>query len=144
MLRKRDADPFTPSLIHSSPEFFRAAKIKPTRFTPFPRRPPPGEHDLLDCGGQAGLPHGPQGSMLTSANLDLVERRYPESWEGAFPAGGRIALELAQFGQVVVGLKVALPPNAQPGQRICLHFVQRALAVRRIVGGIALHITVAR
>lgn len=144
VLRKRDADPFTPSLIHSSPEFFRAAKIKPTRFTPFPRRPPPGEHDLLDCGGQAGLPHGQQGSMLTSANLDLVERRYPESWEGAFPAGGRIALELAQFGQVVVGLKVALPPNAQPGQRICLHFVQRALAVRRIVGGIALHITVAR
>lgn len=144
VLRERDAAPFTPSLIHPSPDFFRAAKIRPTRFTPFPRRPPAQQHELLDCGGQVAQHDGPLGGMLTSANLGLVERRYPESWEGAFPASGRIALELAPFGQVVVGLKVALPRNAQPGQRICLHFVQRSLAARRIVGGIALRITVAQ
>jgi hypothetical protein len=37
-----------------------------------------------------------------------------------------------------------VPHNAKPGQVIRLHFVQRSLALDRIVGGVAVQINVAK
>ena len=82
--------------------------------------------------------------MLTSATPDLIRERYPQSWELGFPGSGaaRLSLSLPPFQQTVVGLKIGVPRDAQPGQVIRLHFVQRSLALKRIVGGVAVQIHV--
>jgi hypothetical protein len=126
---------------------FRAARIKPKPFTPFAERPPLRQrHAVLECGGHGHgteLPH--HGAILTSDNRDLIEQRFPVSWEAQFSTGdaARIAVDLAPLNQVVMGLKVAVPRDARPGQLIELHFMQRSLALKKVVGGITVRINVA-
>ncbi|HEY0060651.1 MAG TPA: hypothetical protein VGC21_00945 [Telluria sp.] len=146
VIHVRDAAPFSASLIHPSPELFRNARGKPKQFTPFSQRPPKREGETtLECGGHIdGAERAHDGRILTSSNRDLIEQRFPLSWELAFPASGsaRVPVELAPFDQIVVGLKVAVPRDAQPGQVIRLHFVQRCLKAKQIVGGVSVEIRV--
>ncbi|MCL4800839.1 MAG: hypothetical protein KJ025_14700 [Burkholderiales bacterium] len=148
VIRVRDSAAFEASLVHPTPEIFRTAKVKPKQFTPFAtRRVRAPEQIVLECGGHIpGTGRDRRGRILTSATLDLIEARYPESWEASFPTKGaaRLAIDLPPFTQTVVGLKIAVPANAQPGQVIRLHFVQRSLAAKRIVGGVAVQVNVAR
>lgn len=145
VVRMRESAPFAASLIHATPEIFRAAKVKPRPFTPFSIQPTVVPEDgLLDCGGHIpGTAHADRGRILTSATPDLIEAQYPQSWEAALPAKdtARLAFDLP-FGQTVLGLKVAVPHNARPGQVIRLHFVQRSVSARRVVGGVSIQINV--
>ncbi|MFN7770664.1 MAG: hypothetical protein ACK5UC_25995 [Planctomycetaceae bacterium] len=145
VMRVGDSAPFEASLIYSHPEVF-TTRIKPKPFGPFAGRPaPPREPQWLDCGGHLPRPRPESwGRMLTSATPDLIQERYPQSWELGFPASGaaRLRVSLPPSHQTVVGLKIAVPPDAQPGQMIRLHFVQRSLALKRIVGGVAVRIHV--
>jgi hypothetical protein len=148
VIRARESTAFEASLIHPAPEVFRAAKVKPKPFTPFADKPVlMPEQVVLECG--AHLPsaeHAHRGRILTSTTPDLIQDRYPQSWEAAFPAKGaaRLAFDLPPFNQTVVGLKVAVPRDAKPGGVIRLHFVQRSLAAKRIVGGVSVQINVAK
>lgn len=148
VIRLRESAAFKASLIHPTTEVFRAARLKPTAFTPFAGRPVLApEQVVLECGGHipdAEPAH--RGRILTSATPDLIQERYPQSWEVAFPTKGaaRLAFDLPPFNQTVVGLKIVVPPDAKPGQVIRLHFVQRSLAAKRIVGGVAVQINVAK
>jgi hypothetical protein len=145
VLRVGESAPFEASLIHSHPEVF-TTKVKPKPFRPFGEQPaPPSEPQWLDCGGHLPRPRPESwGRMLTSATPDLIRVRYPQSWEVGFPASGaaRLRVSLPPFQQTVVGLKIGVPPDARPGEVIRLHFVQRSLALKRIVGGVAVQIHV--
>jgi hypothetical protein len=83
---------------------------------------------------------------MTSDTPELIQRRFPDSWEARFPEGGktRLAVEIPPFTQKVVGLKVVIPPGAKLGQSIKLHFVQRSAKRRQIVGGVAIQVNVGR
>ncbi len=147
VIRIRDSAGFEASVIHPTPEIFLGAKMRPKPFTPFADRPMfVPEQVELECGGHIpGTTHAHRGRMLTSASLDLIQERYPKSWEVAFPKGAaKLTLDLLPFSQTVVGLKIAVPTRAEPGQVIRLHFVQRSLAVKRIVGGVAVQINVVK
>ena len=146
VIRGRESAGFEASLIHPTPEIFGGAKATPKPFTPFTHRPVLApEQVVLECGAHiAGSGHARRGRLLTSTSLDLIQDRYPKSWEVAFPAKGaaKLALDLPPFNQTEVGLKIAVPANAKPGEVIRLHFVQRSLSAKRIVGGVAVLINV--
>jgi hypothetical protein len=116
------------------------------RFSPFTTRTPHPVADLLDCGGHMPTSHPDRGRILTSARPDLIALRYPDAWEGILHSkdGGGLAVDLAPFNQLVLGLKIAAPKAARPGDTIRLHFVQRSVAAKRIVGGIAVEINVVK
>jgi hypothetical protein len=144
----RESAAFSASLIHPSQAMFRTARVRPVPFTPLPGdgalRPKPV---LLECGGRVpSTEHAHRGRVLTSATPDLIQERFPRSWEAAFPARGapRLAVHLPPFEQTVVGLKITVPRDAKPGEEIRLHFVQRSLTAKRIVGGVAVQINVAK
>ncbi|SHG75608.1 hypothetical protein SAMN05428948_1905 [Massilia sp. CF038] len=146
LLEVRGSAPFGASLLHASPEIFRKARTKPKQFTPFADRKPPVAHDMeLECGGHIdGGAHRHDGSIMTSNRRDLIEKRFPISWEMPFAADGaaRMTIELAPFDQIVMGLKVMVPRDAQPGQVIRLHFAQRSLKGKHLVGGISVEVRV--
>ena len=146
VIRARESAAFEVSLIHSTPEIFRAAKVKPKPFTPpFAGRCSSYDPVVLECGGQvARTHHAHSGRILTSATPDLILERYPQSWEVDFPTAGGLPCDLPPFSQTVVGLKIAVPHDAKPGKVIRLHFVQRNLALGRIVGGVAVQINIAK
>lgn len=145
VIRSRASAAFEVSLIHPSPEAF-AIGVKPHPFLPFGGQPIfRAEPIVLECGAHLpGSRQAQHGRILTSATPDLILERYPQSWEVAFPTKGatRLPFDLPPFNQTVVGLKVAVPHDARPGQVIQLDFVQRSLKLDRIVGGVALQINV--
>lgn len=146
VIRIRESAPFQASLIHSRPELFRGTRVKPKLFRPFAvRQDIVPEPVILECGAHiAGTRSVHRGRIVTSLVPDLVLERYPDCREVAFPARGamRLLADLPPFNQTVVGLKIAVPREAKPGQVIRLHFVQRNLSDKRIVGGIAVQINV--
>ena len=138
----------TVSLIHRSKAFFQHARVDVKRFKPeLSKIVHPPERIRLECGGYI---HGPaneqDGRIMTSDTPELIQRRFPDSWEARFPEGGktRLAVEIPPFTQKVVGLKVVIPPGAKLGQSIKLHFVQRSAKRRQIVGGVAIQVNVGR
>jgi hypothetical protein len=148
VIRLRESAPFEASLIHTKPEVFRGTRLKPKPFSPVAGRPVLAPQPVvLECGGRVpGALPAHRGRVLTSATPDLLHERYPESWEVTFPAKGaaRLTFDLQPFDQTVVGLKIAVPRDAKPGQVIRLHFVQRSPSAQRIVGGVAVQINVVK
>jgi hypothetical protein len=148
VIRLRESAPFKASLIHPSPEVFGGTRLKPRPFDPFAARPVLAPQPVvLECGGRVpGDQPAHRGGVLTSETPDLIQERYPQSWEVAFPAKGaaHLTVDLQSFDQTVVGLKIAVPHDAKPGKVIRLHFVQRSLTAKRIVGGVAVQINVAK
>jgi hypothetical protein len=148
VIRERQSAAFEASLIHPSPEVFERGKVKAKPFTPFAGRPDvTPQRPMLECGAYIPGPDRTQrGRILTSAALDLIEARFPRSWEAVLPSSraARLPIELAPFDQTVMGLKIAVPRDAEPGQVMRLHFVQRSVAAKRIVGGVAVQINVVK
>lgn len=148
VVRVQESAPFEASLIHPTPEIFRGARAKARPFTPFAGRPAlVPERVPLECGGYlSGARHAQHRRILTSASEDLIQTRYPESKELAFPtkAPARLAFELPPFNQIVVGLKIAVPGEAKAGEVIRLQFVQRSRKAKHIVGGVAVQINVTK
>ena len=144
IVKPRTSD-FQISLIHRSTDFFRPAKAKVDRFQPQLANVTFASNRIrLECGGFIPTVPGPnKGRIITSHTPDLLVDRFPNSWEFQFPERKpKLLVEVPVFTQKVVGLKVAVAKSAKPDQSIKLHFVQRHYKTRRIVGGIALQVTV--
>lgn len=142
----RKSAAFEASLIHSTAEVF-GREVKPKPFIPFAGHPAfAPEPVVLDCGGHLPRTHAEhRGRILTSATPDLILERYPQSWEVDFPRKhSRVPIDLPPFNQTVLGLKIAVPHDAKPGEVIRLHFVQRSRKLDRIVGGVAVQVNVAK
>jgi hypothetical protein len=142
--RPHGADDLAISLVARSRELFRRADIPLKRFEPGSMTPKPPRSPRLECGGYVEA-EAPDGKVLTSDRPDLLAVRFPDAWEASLRPGrvGRLPVELLPGRQLVVGLKASVSPRAKPGQTIKLHFVQRHVATKQIVGGVALEVRVA-
>ncbi len=134
------------TLIHRSKEFFRLPKTDVKRFKPkFTKSALVPQQTRLECGGYIpGPPSADKGRIMTSDTPDLVLRRFPDSWEAKFQKGVKpvMAVEIPQFTQKVVGLKISIPARTKISQSMKLHFVQRHSATRQIVGGVAVQVNI--
>jgi hypothetical protein len=148
LIPRSDSAAFKASLIHPKPDLFHAANVKTKPFTPFAERPAPfPEKEVLECGGHIYRgEHMDHGRILISTMPDQIQKRYPQSWEVAFPTKGdaRLMFDLPPFNQTVAGLKIAVSRDAKPGHVIRFHFVQRSLVAKRIIGGVAVQINVVK
>lgn len=139
------------TLIHASRTFLGGAKgnayplrVDPERDRAGGSRARRDRTEQLDCGGMPITKDSP-GALLTSDHPELIAARFPDSWEAPPPgaeAGARWRVDVKPMSQTVVGLKVAVPARAKPGQSIKLHFVQRRRGTRHIVGGVAVQVDV--
>ncbi|HKO96835.1 MAG TPA: hypothetical protein VJU86_07585 [Pyrinomonadaceae bacterium] len=131
------------SLIHRSRDFFKLTKADVKRFEPsFPKLPK--RETTLDCGAViVHSPHIDKRLIITSDYPELVQRRFPESWEAKF-SGRKPAfnVEIPLFTQKVVGLKVGIPSGTKLGESIKVHLVQRHSRSKKIVGGVAVQVNV--
>ena len=131
------------SLIHRSKDFFKASKAEVKQFMPqfkdgISRR----KKAQLDCGG------GPETSLygftgrLSSANPKAVFRRFQNSWEAKFDNAevAKLPVKIPAFTQNVVGLKLAVSEKFKSKKPIKLHFVQRNVKTKQIVGGVAVQL----
>ena len=132
------------SLIHTSRDFLKAAKIKPleiqSHFSAEAHR------SRLDCGGQIpGPARINKGRIITSDTPDLVLRRFPNGFEAKLPERKpTLRVEVPLLSQRVVGLKIAVAEKAEAGEPMKLHFVQRHVKTKKIVGGVAVQINIKR
>lgn len=135
------------SVVHRSKAFLQQARAEVKPFLPeLAGRRPTEEPPLLDCGGRIGGTVELVGKILTSDLPECIVRRFPDSWEAAFPANtpAQLPVDIASGSQAVVGLKVAVPRDAEPGCSTKLHFVQRRRQTKQIVGGVAVKVNVRR
>ena len=137
--------PLRVSLVHRSRAVLGRAGEPVHRFMAEPdgRRRPPAD-DELDCGGPL-VPGRVSGTLLTSESPELVSRRFSDSWELPLPEDRelRLPIKVPPFTQTVVGLKVAVPAGAEPGQSTKVHLVQRRHGAKEAVGGVAVQVRVA-
>jgi hypothetical protein len=140
------ADDISVSLIHRSKEFFKASKADVKRFKPeFSSSISRRKVVRLECGSEVPTPNADdQGQPLTSDHPELLIRRFPDAYEAGFKDAERskLAVNIPAFTQNVVGLKIAISDKPKANKPIKLHFVQRNVKTKQIVGGVAVQLTV--
>ena len=84
------------------------------------------------------------GTSLTSDHPELLLQRFPDAYEAGFKDTERsnLRVNIPAFTQNVVGLKIAVSDTLKTNEPIRLHFVQRNIKAKQIVGGIAIQLTV--
>ena len=134
------------SLIHKSQEFFKPSGINVKRFKPEFTRPTMRRRAIrLECGAELPTLNAlDQGQLLTSDNPELLFRRFGDSWEAELEDAERskLAVNIPTFTQNVVGLKIAASDTPKMNKPIKLHFVQRNVKTKQIVGGVAIQVGV--
>jgi hypothetical protein len=146
VMRRQEVD-VNVSLVHRSKKFFELTKIdvrpfKPA-FTKEPTKTP--EEDRLECGGHSpGLQSMDKGRVMRSDTPNIIMSQFPESWVVELPKGGTASLpvKIPPLSQRVIGLKVAVPAQANIRQSFTLDLVQRHSATGKIAGGIAVQVNV--
>lgn len=133
------------SLIHRSKEFFKTSKsdVKPFKIeSAGPIAYQEVEH--VDCGSRVDAADADVfNRRLSNLNPKALRRRFPDSWEAFFDDAERakLAVNIPPFTQSVVGLKVAVSEKFKPKKPIKLHFVQRNVKTKQIVGGVAVQLS---
>lgn len=143
--KPKSAEGLTVSLIHRSKEFFKASKSEVKRFKPeFTGTNSKQKIVRLECGSEVPTSNTGDGSgRLSSATPELLLRRFPDSWEAAFENAERakLAVNIPPFTQSVVGLKLEVSEKFKPKRPVKLHFVQRNVKTKQIVGGVAVQLS---
>ena len=129
-------------IVHRSKDFFKAAR---TEVHPFkPEFIPEKERIRLECGAELPSANAAERSRrISSSNPELVMRTYPDSWEAQFDGTEKaaMAVNIPPFTQNVVGLKLSAPWTFKPKRPIKIHFVQRNVKTKQIVGGVAVQLS---
>ena len=140
------AEDISVSLIHRSKEFFKDSKADVKRFKPeFSSLTSRRKVFRLECGSEVPMPNvDDQGQLLTSDHPELLFRRFPDAYEVGFKDAERskLPVNIPAFTQNVFGLKIAVPDKLKTNKSIKLHFAQRNIKTKQIVGGIAIQLTV--
>lgn len=127
------------SLIHRSKEFFKTSKVEVKQFGPgrVSKRKP--AH--LDCGSVIEEQSRVR-LRLSSTNPEALLRRFPNSWEATFARGevAKLVVKIPPMTQNVVGLKLAVTEKFRTKKYVKLHFVQRNVKTKQIVGGVAVQL----
>lgn len=143
------------NLIHTSAEFFAphrkrffglcgGGEVFPLEVDAADLNRPEPER-LLDCRGHDEAPApGRPGRLLTSANPDLIARRFSNAFRVPLPPGRTAGIPaiLPPSSQQLIGLKVQAPANAKRGAVVKTHFVQRHARTKQITGGVAVEVHV--
>jgi hypothetical protein len=150
VIRDREHSNVKASLMHFDKNVFK--RVRDLQLIPFenvPRKRSGDQNDQLDCGGHAATPMatlnlGTNG-MLTSLEPDLLSKQFRRGIEVPFSAGvqSQIPIVIQRHEQLVFGLRVRVPRDAKEGAVIKFDLLQRDLKTKKVVGGIALKITVA-
>ena len=79
---------------------------------------------------------------MTSDNPELLFRRFPDAYEAGFKDAvhSSMAVNIPAFTQNVVGLKIGVSDKPKTNKPIKLHFVQRNVKTKQIVGGVAVQV----
>jgi hypothetical protein len=137
--RPKNAAGLSVSLVHQSREFLLAAKKKVKPFLEELADQAAAEAlEQLDCGAEIHA-HVAEAGPLTSDAPDRLLRRFPRSFEAALADTERAKLpvKIAPMSQAVVGLKIAASAKFKAKKPVKLHFVQRSVKTKEIVGGVA-------
>lgn len=141
--KPKTAEGLSISLIHRTKDFFRASKAKVKKFKPeFEDAISRGRKTELDCGSGLEPPRSAYTGRLSSANPEGVLRRFPNSWEAKFDNAeiAKLPVKIPAFTQNVVGLKLAVSEKFTSKKPVKLHFVQRNVKTKQIVGGVAVQL----
>jgi hypothetical protein len=131
------------SLIHRSKDFFRTSKAEVKQFKPqLEHDVPKRKQSLLDCGSVIETSRYDVSRRLSSLNPEGLLRRFPNSWEAAFSDAeiAKLAVRIPPLTQNVVGLKLAVSEKFKSRKPIKLHFVQRNVKTKQVVGGVAVQL----
>lgn len=137
------------SLLHKSKEFFNGSNFDVKRFGPEVAPPTTKRRrsTRLDCGSELQtLNASDREQLLTPDNPELLFRRFGDSWESELEdaAQSKLPIKIPAFTQSVVGLKIAVSDKPKKNEPVKLHFVQRNVKTKQIVGGVAVQVTVGR
>ena len=136
------------SLMHGSPMVFK--RVPESQLTPYDFRVAMTDDEPTegtDCAGH--VPEKPDRAiprkrLLTSDAPELLAKRFTQGVEARF-AGGETAktvISVRRQEQLVIGLKLKVPPDARKGETLQLDLIQRNARSHRIMGGIAVRIKV--
>lgn len=134
--RPQTAAGFRVSLLHRSRDLLRADHVATSSFE---LRPWLEDVHRLDCGGVA---EGRGREILTSRRPEILARRFVNTLETRLPEDLRTAVpaRIRPSSQVSVGLTIAAPGRVERDRGFTVHFVQRHVASKRIVGGVAVQV----
>jgi hypothetical protein len=131
-------------LVHRSREFFKVSGAKVRPFKPELFATSTGrKRPRLECGSEVPSANGAERSRrLSSLDPALVLRSFPDSWEADFADGERagMVVNIPPFTQSVVGLKLSIAENTRIKKPFKIHFVQRNVKTRQVVGGVAVQL----
>jgi len=144
VVRPANRPDFPVGLIHRAESIL---KLAPERMRLLPEAVPAEiaaePPELLDCGGVAGGWDGSRGQALAEVTTSRADAglvvRFPRGFEAPFTVGptATIPVVLKRQEQLLFGLRLRMPVDAQPGEVYRLDLVKRDRQTRRILGGIA-------
>lgn len=154
LVRPKQQPKMAASLLHSSGKpFTNIPGLKRRPASPI-FRPPTGdigENAIeMDCGAGARLPApvlatDEAAAMLTSQSPGVVAgRQFDEAVEAQFAPGlvAQIPISLGRQEQLLMGLRLQVPPEAKIGDVLRLDLIQRDRNGKDILGGLAVEIRV--
>jgi len=148
VLKPESARGISIGVLHKSKEFFNEFKGNVRSFAPAD-----GEDESkpavvhLDCGGEltAGESESDRPPPAESDNTrPALPPRFRDAFEALFedePAS-KIVVRIPPFTQNEIGLKINVTDQAITAKPVKLHFIQRNVKTKQIVGGVAVHLTV--
>jgi hypothetical protein len=148
VLRPRGFETLVSELIYTQPAILQPWVLRSDRLRrelpqqPLVRTTP----TLIDCGGE---PHTAirNSAAWTSRNPEAaLAQRFKDAKRQRFPTGARaqLPLSLPLDNALLLGWRVEVPLDAQPGTQLKLHLVQRNRMGKRPLGGIALQIQITK
>jgi hypothetical protein len=136
------------SLLHGSGDAFDSAggrRPKPFKALGDTARAGADERQSLDCGGAPPRRAAAAASPLTSdAPAARAAQLFSDALELTFPAGlkAQLPVSLKPAQQLVLGLRLRVPPTAKAGDVLTTNIVQRDAGNERLTGGYTVEIHV--
>jgi hypothetical protein len=133
------------SLVHRRREFFGQTDLDVRELTAGAPRHLEAPGEGCDCGGHPPAPRARGGQRRLGAVAPVDPwRRFVPGWKATFrnPDAMRLRVSIPPLTQTTVALELAAPARATPAGPFKVHLVQRSLGTGRIVGGIAVAVTV--
>ncbi len=136
------------SLVHRSGEAFglvTSRRVVPFSFPSGAASDAAAASPDLDCGGRVPARDGAVNAPLTSGTTEArAARQFADAVELPFAAGlkAQLPVSLRPAQQMVLGLRLRVPPNARRGDVLTTDLVQREAGNNRITGGFTVEIHV--
>jgi hypothetical protein len=104
------------------------------------------DEELLDCGAPSTRGVDSRDVWISRRPKTATARAFRGAAERAFSTEPvpRVSIALGEAGQRLLGLRLHVPPDAKPGERLTIDLVQRDPAGKQPLGGLALEIRIGK